>query len=178
MPEPLRKETAEWGLAKDEFTDNGNWPYYLYIREARRMIGRYVMTQKDIQTDRRKDDSVLLGSHYVDAHHLQRVAVSDTEFTNEGRLWMPGKVYEIPYRCLTPEADQCDNLLVPVAASFSHVAFCPYRLEPTWMAAGQGAGLAAALAAKSGRSVQQVDVAELQKRLEKQGQPLRLREEN
>jgi hypothetical protein len=177
VPEPLRRETATWGLAKDEFTDNGNWPYYPYIREARRMIGRFVMTQKDVQTDRSKDDSVLLGSHYIDCHHLQRVAVNDDEFTNDGRIWVPGKVYEIPYRSLTPEAEQCDNLLVPVAASFSHVAFCPYRLEPTWMAAGHSTGLAAAMAARSGLGVQQIDVAELQKRLESQGQPLKLRDD-
>jgi hypothetical protein len=105
------------------------------------------------------------------------VAVNDDEFTNDGRIWVPGKVYEIPYRSLTPEAEQCDNLLVPVAASFSHVAFCPYRLEPTWMAAGHSTGLAAAMAARSGLGVQQIDVAELQKRLESQGQPLKLRDD-
>jgi hypothetical protein len=174
VPEALRRETAQWGLAKDEFADNKNWPYYLYIREGRRMIGRHVMTQKDVQTDCRKDDSVGLGSHFIDAHHVQRVAVSDDEFTNEGRIWVPGKPYEIPYRSLTPAADQCDNLLVPVAASFSHVAFCTYRLEPTWMTAGHAAGIAARLAVAEDRPVADVPVAALQKRLDATGQVYRI----
>jgi hypothetical protein len=177
VPETLRKETAEWGLAKDEFADNGNWPYYLYIREARRMIGRYVMTQKDIQTDREKDDSIGLGSHYIDAHHVQRVAVDEKQFTNEGRLWTPGKVYEIPYRALTPVAQQCDNLLVPVAASFSHVAFCTFRLEPTWMTAGHAAGIAAQMAANENIAVQEVNLQKLQSQLEATKQLLRLADE-
>jgi len=176
VPAPIRAQTAEWGLAKDEFVDNGNWPYYLYIREGRRMIGPYVMTQKDLQTDRKKPDSIGLGSHYIDAHHVQRVAVSADEFTNEGRLWTPGKVYEIPYRAITPKADQCENMLVPVAASFSHVAFCAFRLEPTWMTAGHAAGVAAALAAREGVPVQQVQIENLQERLTAGKQLLWLKE--
>jgi hypothetical protein len=177
VPEALRRETAQWGLAKDEFADNQNWPYYLYIREGRRMIGRYVMTQKDVQTDCRKDDSMGLGSHFIDAHHVQRVAVSDDEFTNEGRIWERGKPYEIPYRSLTPAADQCDNLLVPVAASFSHVAFCTFRVEPTWMTAGHAAGIAAKLAVAENRPVADVPVAAIQKRLDATGQVYRLRDQ-
>ena len=177
VPQKLRAQTAEWGLAKDEFTDNGNWPYYLYIREARRMCGRWVMTQKDIQTDREKPDSIGLGSHYIDSHHVERVAVSAGEFCNEGRLWVPGKVYEIPYRAITPKAAECENLLVPVAASFSHVAFCAFRLEPTWMTAGHSAGVAATMAARSGKAVQEIDVDVLQKRLLADKQLLHLQDE-
>ncbi len=169
VPVPLREQTAAWGLAADEFTDNGHWPYYLYIREARRMIGPYVMTQKDVREDLEKPDAVLLGSHRVDAHHVQRVAVSNEAFTNEGRLWLAGKVYEVPYRALTPNRSECENLLVPVCSSFSHVAFCTYRLEPTWMGAGQVAGLAAAEAGKRGVPVQDVDAARLQAQLAKEG---------
>ena len=177
VPEKLRAQTAAWGLAKDEFTDNDNWPYYLYIREARRMSGRFVMTQKDLQTDRKKPDSIGLGSHYIDSHHVERVAVSPDEFCNEGRLWVPGKVYEIPYRAITPKAGECDNLLVPVAASFSHVAFAAFRLEPTWMTAGHSAGVAAAMAVRSGKAVQDLDVDSLQKRLLAGKQLLHLEEE-
>ncbi len=172
VPEALRKEMLQWGLAKDEFADNDHWPYYLYVREARRMIGRYVMIQKDVQDNRSKPDTIGLGSHAIDSHHVQRVALSETEFTNEGRLWIPGKVYEIPYRCLTPKAEQCDNLLVPVCASFSHVAFCTLRVEPTWMTTGQSAGTAAALAAQTGKAVQDVNVKELQGCLRAAGQIL------
>lgn len=177
VPEALRRETRSWGLAKDEFVDNGNWPYYLYIREARRMRGRYVMSQKDIQDDRRKPDSICLGSHYIDSHHVERVAVDAEHFTNEGRLWVPGVVYEIPYRAITPEASQAENLVVPVAASFTHVAFCTFRLEPTWLGAGHAAGVAAAKAAASGRAVQDLDVADLQAQLRRDGQLLSLDDE-
>lgn len=169
VPETLRRETAEWGLAKDEFADNGNWPYYLYIREARRLRGRYVVTQRDVQEDRTKEDSVLLASHYIDAHHVQRVAVSDTEFTNEGRLWVPGKVYEVPFRAFEPKPEECENLLVPVCASMTHVAFCTFRLEPTWMGAGHVAGAAAAMAARKGVAVGRLDVAELRGQLRADG---------
>lgn len=174
VPAALRRETAQWGLAADEFADHGNWPYYLYIREARRMRGRCVMTQRDVQEDRTKKDAIGLGSHYIDAHHVQRVAVSEAAFTNEGRLWTPGKVYEIPYRAITPKRAECDNLLVPVCASFSHVAFCTYRLEPTWMVAGQSAGVAAALAVPPGAAVQQIEVRRLQQALRAAGQMLKL----
>ena len=107
------------GPELDEFADNGNWPYYLYVREARRMTGPYVMTQKDVQTERRKDDSIGMGSHFIDCHHVQRVAVSATEFCNEGRIWRIGYAYQIPYRAITPKEAECENLLVPVASSFS-----------------------------------------------------------
>jgi len=172
VPEALRKEMLSWGLSKDEFVDNDHWPYYLYVREARRMIGPLVMTQRDVQDRRTKPDSICLGSHYLDSHHVQRVALSDREFTNEGRIWVPGKPYEIPYRAITPKPEQCDNLLVPVAASFSHVAFCTFRLEPTWMGAGHSAGVAAVIAAGDDRAVQDVEIGVLQEQLSADGQLL------
>jgi hypothetical protein len=103
------------------------------------------------------------------------VAVSDEEFTNEGRLWVEGKVFEVPYRAITPRVEECDNLLVPVAASFSHVAFCAYRVEPTWMMAGQAAGIAAHLAARHDVAVQKVPIETLQENLAAAGQLFRLR---
>jgi hypothetical protein len=172
VPENVRSELKTWGLAKDEFADNGNWPYYLYVREARRMQGRTVMSQQDVQTETSKDDSVGMGSHFIDCHHVQRVAVSPTEFCNEGRIWRIGHAYQIPYRALTPKEEECTNLLVPVAASFSHVAFCTYRVESTWMIGGHAAGTAAALCAKSGTAVQKIDVSTLQEKLKAEKQVL------
>ena len=170
VPERLRDEMRQWGLANDEFTDNDHWPYQLYVREARRMRGVYVMTQHDVQTDRRKPDAIALGSHFIDSHHVQRLAVSAQAFVNEGRIWRAGWAYQIPYRSLTPSARQCENLLVPGAASFTHVAFSTYRLESTWMMCGHAAGVAAALAARSGGKVQDVDPNGLRRRLVSQGQ--------
>ncbi len=172
VPESLRAETASWGLARDEFADNGNWPYALYIREARRMKGRYVMTQRDVQEDRRKPDSVGMSSHFIDCHHVQRAVLSPEAFVNEGRIWRIGWAYQIPYRALTPKAEACGNLLVPVAASFSHVAFCTFRLESVWMIAGHAAGAAAAMAAAQGVAVQALDMGALRKTLSAQRQVL------
>ncbi|MDR3405471.1 MAG: FAD-dependent oxidoreductase [Chthoniobacter sp.] len=170
VPEKLRAETAQWGLHKEEFADNGNWPYQLYVREARRMRGAYVMTQRDVQEDRRKPDAIAMGSHFIDCHHVQRLAVSPTEFINEGRIWRVGYAYQIPYRALTPNPTECTNLLVAGAASYTHVAFCTYRLESTWMMGGHAAGVAAALAAHDGKEVQSIDVSALQEKLRAQKQ--------
>lgn len=169
-PENLRAEMKQWGLAKDEYPDNGNWPYQLYVREARRMRGAFVVTQRDVQEDRHKPDSIAVGSHFIDCHHVQRLAVSPTEFVNEGRIWRIGYAYQIPYRALTPKAEQCENLLVPGAASYTHVAFCTYRLESTWMMGGHAAGVAAAMAARERKAVQQVDMNALQEKLRAQTQ--------
>jgi hypothetical protein len=169
-PESLRAEMSQWGLARDEFTDNAGWPYQLYVREARRMRGATVVTQKDVQEDRRKPDAIAVGSHFIDCHHVQRLAVSPTEFINEGRIWRIGFAYQIPYRALTPKATECENLLVPGAASYTHVAYCTYRLESTWMMGGHAAGVAAAMAAKSGRTVQKLDIGALQDQLRAEGQ--------
>lgn len=170
VPGNLRAEMRGWGLHRQEFADNGNLPYQLYVREARRMRGAVVVTQKDVTTERRKPDSIGISSHFIDSHHVQRVALSETEFANEGRIWRLGSAYQIPYRALTPRAEECENLLVPGAASFSHVAFCTYRLESVWMIGGHAAGVAAALAAAQGQPVQKVDVADLQRHLRAQKQ--------
>jgi hypothetical protein len=106
-----------------------------------------------------------MSSHFIDSHHVQRVALSPTEFVNEGRIWRIGYAYQIPYRSLTPKAEECDNLLVPGAASFTHVAFCTYRLESAWMISGHAAGTAAAMSAKTGGPVQSLDIGTLQRRL-------------
>ncbi len=170
VPEKLRAEMRQYGLHREEFADNGHWPYQIYVREARRMRGVYVVTQRDVTDDRRKDDSIAVGSHFVDSHHVQRLAVSPTEFLNEGRIWLDGWAYQIPYRAITPKPGECTNLLVPGAASYTHVAYCTLRLESTWMMVGHAAGVAAARAAKSGKAVQDLIVANLQERLRAQGQ--------
>lgn len=169
-PENVRKEMKSIGLHNGEFADNGNLPYQLYVREARRMRGVTVVTQADVQKDRRKEDSIGFSSHFIDSHHVQRLAISDTEFINEGRIWRMGFAYQIPYRALLPKPEQCTNLLVPGAASFTHVAFCSYRLESVWMIAGHAAGVAAALCARQEKAVQSVEVPALQKKLREQKQ--------
>jgi hypothetical protein len=165
VPKSLRNEMKEWGYAKDEYADNDNFPYYLYIREGRRMIGNYVMTQKDLQKDIRKKDKVCQGSHKIDAHHVQRLATLDGKFINEGRVWEVVDIYDIPFGSFTPKKEECENLLVPVAASFSHVAYCSFRIEATWMGAGEACGMAAAMSISEDLPVQDVNVTELQHKL-------------
>ncbi len=170
VPAKVQAEMQALGLHKDEFADNGHLPYQLYVREARRMRGAYVMKQQDVQTDRRKPDSIGMSSHFIDSHHVQRVALNEDEFVNEGRIWRMGYANQIPYRALTPVPAECTNLLVPGAASYTHVAFCTLRLESVWMITGHAAGLAAAMAAKNGTEVQKVDVPALQEKLRAQNQ--------
>lgn len=170
VPKKLRDEMLTYGFALDEFKDNENFPYYLYVREARRMQGAFVMTQKDILTDRTKPDAVCLGSHWIDSHHVQRVAISDDSFTNEGRIWhRVTKPFEIPYRVILPKKSEVVNLIVPVAASLSHVAFCSYRLESTWMQMGHVAGTAAALSIRAGVDPADLPIEDLQYKLRLEG---------
>lgn len=170
VPEKVQQEMKALGLHKGEFADNGHLPYQLYVREGRRMRGEYVMTQRDVQEDRRKPDSIGMSSHFIDCHHVQRVALNENEFANEGRIWRMGYAYQIPYRALTPKASECTNLIVPGAASYSHVAFCTLRLESVWMITGHAAGVAATMAAKAGANVQSVSVPALQQKLRAQSQ--------
>ena len=172
VPEHLRHEMNQWGLAKDEFIDTAHWPHQMYIREARRMLGEYVMIQKDLQSDRTKPDSIGMGSYNSDSHHVQRVVRPDGTLENEGDMQVPVRPYEIPYRCLTPRRAECENLLVPVCVSASHVAYSSMRMEPQYMIMGQAAGLAAAHAAAHGEPVQTVDTAWLQTKLREAGQML------
>ena len=181
VPRGVRDELRTWGLCRDEFGDTGGWPHQLYVREARRMRGEYVMTQHDLNTGRRKYDAVGMGSYHIDVRHTQRVwqhlhlhprlvpAVA-----NEGYMSVPVEPYQIPYRSLVPRYHECDNLLVPVCVSASHVAFASIRMEPQYMILGHAAGTAAALAARRGVPVQRVDVTALQTRLREERQVLSL----
>lgn len=168
VPAPLRNEINSWGLARDEFTDTANWPNQLYIREARRMIGEYVMTQKDLQSDLRKPDSIGMGSYNSDSHNVQRIANAAGDVENEGDMEVPVKPYQIPYRILLPKRAQVTNLLVPVCFSASHVAYSSVRMEPQYMILGQAAGVAAALAVRKDQAVQDVSVEDLQQTLREQ----------
>jgi hypothetical protein len=176
VPESLRKEVNEWGLPKDEFEDTGHWPNQLYIREGRRMLGVYVMQQKDLQRERTKPDSIGMGSYNSDSHNIQRVAKADGTVTNEGDVQVPVQPYEIPYRVLLPKGDQMENLLVPVCFSATHVAYSSLRMEPQYMIMGQAAGIVASLAVHAEVPVQKVDIDQLQAKLHAQKAVLHLRD--
>ncbi|NIA12599.1 MAG: FAD-dependent oxidoreductase [Nitrospiraceae bacterium] len=182
VPQALQKEVNEWGLAKDEFVDTDHWPHQLYIREARRMVGEYVMRQKDLQTERTKTDSIGMGSYNSDSHHVQRIPSEDVEgwpegvpaVVNEGDMQVGVQPYEIAYRALVPKRTECANLLVTGCVSASHVAYSSIRMEPQYMIMGQAAGVAAALAIGSDVPVHAVDVETLRARLREQRQVLSL----
>ena len=166
VPETIRREMSKWGLAADEFTDSGNWPRQLYIREARRLVGDYVMTELDCRRVRVADDSVGLGSYNMDSHNVQRYVTPDGKVQNEGDVQeSPGGPYAISYRCLAPRQGETENLLVPICMSASHIAYGSIRMEPVFMILGQSAATAAVLAIDSKVSVQDVDYAALRKRL-------------
>lgn len=165
VPDKLRAEANSWGLAKGEFTDTGNWPHQLYVREARRLKGVYFMTQADIMDKRVKDDSVGLGSYNTDSHHVQRVVGADGYVLNEGDFQVGVKPYAIPYRSLIPKTAECRNLLVPVCMSASHVAYGTIRMEPVYMILGQASGVAAALAISDNADVQNVSIEKLKSKL-------------
>lgn len=176
VPKHIRDELNTWGLAADEFQDTGHWPHQLYIREARRMIGTYVMRQADLQTDLTKEDSIGMGSYNSDSHHVQRIPTPDGAVINEGDMQVPVRPYEIAYRAIVPQRSQCTNLLVPVCFSASHVAYSSMRMEPQYMIIGQAAGVAASLAVRHDTPVADIDVRRLQARLRAAGAVLGLAE--
>jgi hypothetical protein len=175
VPESLRAETKEWGFAKDEFTDTANFPFQLYIREGRRMIGTYLMTEKDCRDENEKPDSIAMGSYMMDCHPVQRVLMPNNDFANEGYMGGNNRIlpYEIPYRSLVPKREQCENLIVPVCMSASHVAWSSIRMEPQFMLMGHAAGVAAAMAARDHKAVQDVPTDALRSTLAKYGQLMR-----
>jgi hypothetical protein len=168
VPAALHKEMNSWGLAKGEFEDTRHWPHQLYVREARRMRGAYVMTQADIMDKRVKDDSVGLGSYTTDSHHVQRVAGDDGFVVNEGDFQVRVLPYAIAYRSLIPKARECTNLLVPVCMSATHVAYGTIRMEPVYMILGQASGVAVCLAIDDNTDVQKMAVDKLQAKLKQQ----------
>jgi hypothetical protein len=173
VPEDVRSEMAKWGLAKDEFTDNGNWPHQIYVRESRRLAGVYVMTEKDCLVEREAPNSVGMGSYVMDSHHVQRYVTPEGHVQNEGDIGVrPPKPYTIAYGSLTPKKEEVVNLLVPVCVSASHIAYGSIRMEPVFMILGQSAATAASLAIEQGIAVQDLAYEALRERLLADGQVL------
>ena len=173
-PKAIRDEVSRWGLCKDEFTESCGWPRQLYVREARRMVGEYVMTERDCRRQRVAPNPVALGAYQMDSHHVRRYVGADGFVQNEGdvEVGCVAGPYGIAYGSIVPKRGECANLLVPVAISASHIAFGSIRMEPVFFALGQASGTAAALAIDGGSAVQDVDYARLRERLLADGQRL------
>jgi len=166
VPQDIRIRMSKWGLAKDEFIDNGNWPHQLYIREARRMIGEYVTTENDVLGKCKPPKPVGMGSYTMDSHNVQRYIKPDGFVQNEGDIGVrPKKPYRIAYGSITPKKNECENLLVPVCVSSSHIAFGSIRMEPVFMILGQSAATAAGFAIDDNIAVQDVSYDKLKQRL-------------
>ena len=173
VPGDVRNACAQWGLARDEFTDNGHWPHQIYVREARRLEGAFVMTEHECLAKRDVPQPVGMGSYVMDSHNVQRYVTDEGYVQNEGDIGVrPLRPYGIAYGSLTPQREEVTNLLVPVCVSSSHIAYGSIRMEPVFMILGQSAATAAALAIQHGVPVQDVDYAELRARLIRDGQIL------
>lgn len=173
IPHDVQKEFNTWGLAKDEFLDNNHWPHQLYIREARRMVGKQVMTEHEILGRNPVNDSIGMGSYTMDSHNVQRYVTAEGYVQNEGDFGVHvPEPYRISYQSIVPKEKECENLLVPVCLSSSHVAYGSIRMEPVFMILGESAATAAVNAIDNRISVQKINYPELKKQLEKQGQRL------
>jgi hypothetical protein len=181
--EKRRESIAEWGFCNDEFAEYGHFPPQLYVRESRRMKGVYVIKQDDILKNFTKLDPIMVASFPIDSHDCQRIATPGGGVTNEGTIFPVrqknriGYPHHVPYRSILPLPAECDNLLVPVALSCTHVAMSSLRIEATWMLIGQSAGIAAALAARQDVAVQNLAYETLRSRLLGQKQALDLPQE-
>lgn len=165
MPEHLRKEMLHWGYPKDEYETSGHWTPQLYIRESRRMIGEYVMTQANCQGRARVDDGVGLAAYTMDSHNCRRLVV-DGMVKNEGDVQIGGfGPYPVGYSAIVPKKEECNNLLVPVCLSASHIAYGSIRMEPVFMVLGQSAALAAVAAIDAHCAIQEIDVRRLREQL-------------
>ncbi|KAF4456143.1 hypothetical protein F53441_1627 [Fusarium austroafricanum] len=168
VPEFIRDETSKWGYAKDEWVDNNNWPYEIYIREARRMEGLYTMRQVDIQNPKPYDNDtvVAVGYYTLDVHQVERVVIND-RIHDEGLIHVPNPgPFSVPYGSIIPKKEDATNFVNPVTMSASHIALSAIRMEPVYMIMGQSAAAAAVLAIEDNVSVQDVDRKKLKKRLE------------
>lgn len=147
IPEQVHKKINRWGLAKDEFTDNGNWPHQIYVREARRMVGEFVMSENELLKRKPTPNSIGMGSYPMDSHNVQRYVDENGHVQNEGDIgWGTGGPYEIAYGSIIPKQNECENLLVSICVSCTHIAFGSIRMEPVFMILGQSAAAAASLA--------------------------------
>jgi hypothetical protein len=174
LPAWVRETMNKWGFSKDEFTDNGNWPYNIYVREARRMIGEYTMTENDVLCKRPVPNSVGMGSYTMDSHNVQRYVTPEGYVQNEGDIGVAApKPYQIGLGSIMPKRDECRNLMVPVCVSCSHIAFGSIRMEPVFMILGQSAGTVASLALKNKKNIHDLTYDEIRAQLIKDGQILK-----
>lgn len=169
LPEAFKADARRWGLPKDEFLESGHVTPQIYVRVARRMMGRYMLTQRDILYDRFKEDGVCLGSYNMDCHAIQYIQ-TDEGRKEEGHFNDSADPYEIPYRSLLPYG--VDNLVVVAAISATHVAYSSLRMEPVFMMLGQAGGTAAHLARSLNTNAQDVPIQKLRSALAKGGVPL------
>ena len=173
VPAHIRKEVSRWGMCKDEFVESEGWQNQLYIREARRMISSYVMTQHNCEGSLIAEDPVALAAYTMDSHHVQRYVDSDGYAHNEGDIQVGGfSPFPISFRSIVPRQTECDNLLVPVCLSASHIAFGSIRMEPVFMVLGQSSATAAAFALDAKASIQEIDYSKLKDRLQGDRQQL------
>jgi len=172
IPEKIRAEMRSWGLTKDEFIDTKGWPHQLYVREARRMVSDYVMTEHNCAQSIQVPDAIGLAAYTMDSHNCRRI-VRDGRVENEGDVQVGGfPPYPIAYRSIVPKRSECSNLLVPVCLSASHIAYGSIRMEPVFMVLGHAAATAAGLAIDGQSSVQEVSIPALQAKLLAQKQIL------
>lgn len=179
VPDIVKQELRRWGYSRDEFVDNENWPYQLYVREARRMVGEYTMTQRDIIEKRFKPDGIAIGDFHIDVHPVQYVAIPRDDASEghshrggvvgEGSVWKAVNPYEIPYRALLPRRSEADNLIVSVTVSSSHIGYAAIRMEPIYMMMGHAAGVAASMSLSKKRTLHDLPVDQLRKRLKAEG---------
>jgi hypothetical protein len=166
VPEDVRRPMSQWGLAQDEFADHDHWPHQIYVREARRMLGLYVMTQHECLAEKAAPQSIGMGSYPMDSHNVQRYVTAEGHVQNEGDIGVkPRAPYTIAFGSILPKKEDCSNLLVPVCVSASHIAFGSIRMEPVFMILGQSAATAAALAIDQGIAVQDLPYAQLREQL-------------
>ena len=177
VPQEIQERMRQWGLSRDEFTDNGHWPHQIYVREARRMVGDYVMSEQDVLAKRPVSRPIGMGSYVMDSHNVQRYVTAEGHVQNEGDIGAkPKKPYPIAYGAILPKREECTNLLVPVAVSSSHIAFGSIRMEPVFMVLGQSAALATILALEDGAPLQDLDYTRLTEELTRAGQVLEMKE--
>lgn len=173
LPQWVRDTMNTWGFSRDEFADNGYWPYNIYVREARRMIGKYIMTENDVLSKREVPESIGMGSYTMDSHNVQRYVTAEGYVQNEGDIGVAApRPYRISLGSILPEKDQCSNLIVPVCVSCSHIAFGSIRMEPVFMILGQSAGTVASMAVQGKKNIHDLTYDEIRKKLVEDGQIL------
>ncbi len=172
VPENLRREMQEWGPARDEFMDTSHWPHQLYVREARRMVSDYVMTEHNCRGQVKAEDPVGLAAYTMDSHNCRRI-LREGHAENEGDVQVGGfPPYPISYRAIVPKLAECENLAVPVCLAATHIAYGSIRMEPVFMILGQSAAMASALALDEGIPLQKLAYPKLRQHLLQAGQIL------